>query len=535
MSHSPQPQARVNTQLSSSQGPVGECASLSSVPKSVTPSKRPDDDDDDIQFISSKPVKRQKMNEYVPEPPLHQHNSPPIPLTPILPTPIPPPELRDSDRRVSTGMVGLPSDINVMELTSALRGVSLPVLEKFVLNQPSRKPRPLSPPELSPKQLPHTIAPAMLRTNINNNGPGNIRFPTAPMTRMPISKGSAKLNGPTPNPQTPSSMADGFHVLNTPVGQVDFSSPALAKSPKEADLRNSTMPPPPLPRTEASRVPRTTSSKTPLNVPRSDTAKHPCQVCIRMQHHANISQAQGLPMLHHTMSHHMIPQMACHPPYSQHLHPQVMTMGPNGMHAFGPGFSPVMMPINGSNFAALPSHMTKPVQMNQQSNGTTLPSNSEKADDQPQPLSSPPPPPPPPVIENDEYTTASNPVKPPSSLIQPTYRKPSPNLIVDVAETCQEKFPFEEVAKRHNVPVEKVFDVFAAIIQVPLLRCPTDRRRAGRLATTRVKDYARAKKAIQETNNQNTSDPKEEVVVKPSDVADHLGQVEPPDGFHIKE
>ncbi|KAK7750303.1 hypothetical protein SLS62_007710 [Diatrype stigma] len=105
---------------------------------------------------------------------------------------------------------------------------------------------------------------------------------------------------------------------------------------------------------------------------------------------------------------------------------------------------------------------------------------------------------PPPSSSAPTTSTSTSPVKPglPLSLIQPTYRKPSPNLIVDVAETCQERFPFEEVARRHNAPVDKVFDVFAAIIQVPLLRCPTDRRRAGKLATQRIREYAKARKDI---------------------------------------
>ena len=124
-----------------------------------------------------------------------------------------------------------------------------------------------------------------------------------------------------------------------------------------------------------------------------------------------------------------------------------------------------------------------------------------------------------------------SPIKPPASLIQPTYRKHSPNLIVDVAETCQEKFPFEEVAKRHNVPVEKVFDVFAAIIQVPLLRCPTDRRRPGRLATARIKEYNKAKKEIQSSKAKKREGDKIEGTVDSTDIAQKLGQVEFPEEY----
>ncbi|KAI1210822.1 uncharacterized protein F4807DRAFT_40268 [Annulohypoxylon truncatum] len=536
MSTSLRPQVQM-TQLPNNKGHVGGCPSLSTAPNSVTPSKRPDDDDD-IQFISSQPVKRQKMAEHVAQ----KHNMPVIPIAPTISVAIPPTELRDSDRRISTGMVGLPSDINVMELTSALRGVSLPVLEKFVLDQPFRKPRPPSPPELSPKQLPQTVVSARLDSNVNKNGSRDPKFDTASGAYMSTSDGSVEPRTPTPIPMTPNSTTDELHVLNTPANHMSSFSPPQVIFPKEPDSRISAMPPPPIPRTEVPNDPKALSSKTTIqNTHQTDPMKHPCQVCVRMRQHTNIAQAQGFSMLHHNMPHHMIPQMACHPPYSQHFHPQMMTMGPGNMHAFSPGFPQVMMPIPGSNLAALPSHMTSPMQVTQNQE-MNPPPNPEKSVDKIQP--SPPSPPPPSAPESapavaaagiDESPTASNPVKPPVSLIQPTYRKPSPNLIVDVAETCQEKFPFEEVAKRHNVPVGKVFDVFAAIIQVPLLRCPTDRRRAGRLATSRVKEYTRTKKAIQETGGQSNSDSKDEIVVKPSDVADRLGQVNFPDGFSPEE
>ncbi|KAG8166649.1 hypothetical protein KVR01_002338 [Diaporthe batatas] len=69
----------------------------------------------------------------------------------------------------------------------------------------------------------------------------------------------------------------------------------------------------------------------------------------------------------------------------------------------------------------------------------------------------------------------------------------SPNLIVDIAETCEALFPWDEVAERHNVQRQKVLDTFAAIIQLPLIRCTTDKKRHGRLATNRLKDYTRGK------------------------------------------
>ncbi|KAJ9136456.1 hypothetical protein NKR23_g9822 [Pleurostoma richardsiae] len=71
--------------------------------------------------------------------------------------------------------------------------------------------------------------------------------------------------------------------------------------------------------------------------------------------------------------------------------------------------------------------------------------------------------------------------------------------MVDIAETCEELFPFDEVATRHSVPRHKVAEAFAAIIQLPLLRCATDKRRHGKLASARMKEYTKARKELQHT------------------------------------
>lgn len=85
------------------------------------------------------------------------------------------------------------------------------------------------------------------------------------------------------------------------------------------------------------------------------------------------------------------------------------------------------------------------------------------------------------------------------------------------------------------MPIDKVFDVFAAIIQVPLLRCPTDRRRPGKLATGRIKEYNKAKMDIQEsrtTEGKGGSDGKT-ATVSSTDIAQRLGQVDFPEGFTL--
>jgi hypothetical protein len=69
--------------------------------------------------------------------------------------------------------------------------------------------------------------------------------------------------------------------------------------------------------------------------------------------------------------------------------------------------------------------------------------------------------------------------------------------VVDIAEICQQVFPFAEVAKRHNMPVQKVHNTFSAVIQLPLLRHASDNRRHGSLGKQRIREFREAKKAME--------------------------------------
>ncbi|KAK6957828.1 hypothetical protein Daesc_000617 [Daldinia eschscholtzii] len=525
-----QHQAQGITQYSGMPRPVDESLLLPSATRSAMPTKR---SDDDIQFISCRPVKKRKISDHAPKPTVQQHSTPAMSIMSMPPVPIQPPKIKDSDRRISTGMVGLPSDFNTMELASMLRGVSLPVLEKFVFNQPPRGPRTPSSPELSPKQLPQTVTPAVLSIDTKENGPRIAGFHMAPIACMAMDGKAAQSEARCTDLPNLTLTVDQLRVPNTSGANTDFSSPISESSPKKSGAKRLAMPPPPVPNTEVLATTKSTragspsSNNTTHSTPRSDTTKQPCQICFRMRQ-VDLAKSQGFPMFPHNLPHHMLPQIAGHQPLNQHLHPQMIAVSPNGIHSFGPGFTPIMMPINNNNsFATLPNHTTNPTQVKEQVNERNYRPSRENSSNHIQTSA--------PATVESHSPAALNPVKPPASLIQPTYRKPSPNLIVDVAETCQEKFPFEDVAKRHNVPVERVFDVFAAIIQVPLLRCPTDRRRAGKLATTRVKEYTKVKKMIQEARNQNSSNSADQVVVKPLDIANQLGRVNLPDNFYLGE
>ena len=94
-----------------------------------------------------------------------------------------------------------------------------------------------------------------------------------------------------------------------------------------------------------------------------------------------------------------------------------------------------------------------------------------------------------------------NTAPPPGPLIPRAAQQHPQNMLVDIAKTCQDIFPFEEIAKRHNQPIQEVFDTFSAIIQLPLLRSRTDPRRPGRLGSTRMREFREAKKAVRRCHN----------------------------------
>ncbi|KAK6853281.1 hypothetical protein PG995_010093 [Apiospora arundinis] len=443
-------------------------------PAPVTPAKRPDADMDDVQFISSKPVKRQKVN--------HPTNGPAPYTMPVLPVQLQPqPESQpmsqyqsvlqmdygsslttpmatapstdggamswpntkvnhSHDRRTTTGMVGLPSGFSDWESIFGHRGCSLPELENYDINATRLKPAITSSPAISPKQIPKTVTLTALQPGVGptsdeavGHSAGN---PTEAQQKETMCK---KVAG---------GMAPIQHPSPTPCNSRPEQSQQMTPTPLEEQL---------------------TSTSNKSN--QSHTSKQPLAVlCLRRYCLSNSSM----------LSNHCPPKSTTTTAQQQLATTQ--TFVPGGKSSTGVG--------------------------GRQNVQTTAPAATGPGSPAKR---SPRPPPPHP------------------SLLQPSYRKPSPNLIVDVAETCQEKFPFEEVAKRHDTTVEKVADVFAAIIQVPLLRCPKDRRRAGRLAHERVKEYNKTKRDLQDSataTETNSSPAYRANVVRPLDIANALGPSE---------
>lgn len=196
-----------------------------------------------------------------------------------------------------------------------------------------------------------------------------------------------------------------------------------------------------------------------------------------------------------------VPQNRMHRP--QHLYHGQVPMGYGLTHVPAQGPYPASLqrafPVpdmsTSESAPGIPSHKFNHNPQLNLSSGATPMSQTERAQytqDQPassQPLQAQP---------SSKPAPSSTPATPPAPR-PPTPSPPdnhSPNLIVDIAETCEALFPWDEVAERHNVPRQKVADTFAAIIQLPLIRCTTDKKRHGRLATNRLKDYTRGKNAM---------------------------------------
>ncbi|KAK0750930.1 hypothetical protein B0T18DRAFT_425655 [Schizothecium vesticola] len=105
-------------------------------------------------------------------------------------------------------------------------------------------------------------------------------------------------------------------------------------------------------------------------------------------------------------------------------------------------------------------------------------------------------PPPPGPTQPPPANTAPPTTKPSNSA--PTPKKPhAQNLFVDVAETVERYFPYKDVAARHGVPPAKVAEALSGVVLLPLLRCASDKRRAGKLAHDRMREYRDVRGALQ--------------------------------------
>ncbi|KAL2110801.1 hypothetical protein VUR80DRAFT_680 [Thermomyces stellatus] len=107
------------------------------------------------------------------------------------------------------------------------------------------------------------------------------------------------------------------------------------------------------------------------------------------------------------------------------------------------------------------------------------------------------------------------------------HQEPSPgkHIIVDIADTAMEVFPFDHVAQRHNVPVDKIRNIFEAVVAIPFLRMPADKRRAGKIGQERVRNYVNAKKEVEKAR---AAEGREGSHVSVYDIAAAMGPEEQP-------
>ncbi|KAL1876566.1 hypothetical protein Daus18300_002810 [Diaporthe australafricana] len=546
--------------------------------------------EDEVQFVSSKPVKKCRGSRETPAE-SHRVTNTAAMSRAAVPTP------GDAHPGISPSNVGpsLPASQPQHEPSTFNRGVSLPSMENYVFPPPddgitSRTSR--SSPMLSPKQLPQgapssqadsqvTAAVSSTPFNINNPKPPTWFDPSWATSGMPLqhvpmnlhmttsqammpqcaqqsaAEPSAVVQEAKQQVRTSAKSADPVHCfepatqLRKEMGadqtqNIHYSLPQENPGPTQSTQPSGTQkvwqpaqpahrtPPGPIPRSQPSAQQHAGNSNGyAVAAVHPLPAKPPCFACEEMRQQALHNKANIYPLVgngshaHHgwhgpDMAHlthptHIQPApfptagfgMSPDAPQGGHLHrPQHLYHGqvPMGygmahVSAQVPYSTPVQRAFPAADMSAgesaqgvKPHRLNHNAQLNASLEPTTL-SQTERAQcaqgqyAPAQPLATPP-----------SSTTAPSPIPPAAPKSRPPTPSPpekhSPNLIVDIAETCEAMFPWDVVAERHSVPRQKVVDTFAAIIQLPLIRCTTDKKRHGRLATNRLKDFTRGKNAM---------------------------------------
>ncbi|KAK3996138.1 hypothetical protein QBC44DRAFT_377770 [Cladorrhinum sp. PSN332] len=441
--------------------------------------KRPADDDD-IEFISSNPIK--KIRSTTPDRNPHPEAAHQTAI----------------DRCQSTGPIGFQSNIPAPEN----RGASLPVFRNFAfpqyfppISQPPRSSVAISPKQMLPSAPPQT-APSLGQPpsapSENTAEDGNTIHRVPRQSEMP-----APLPPPPPPPPPPQTSPGfdqvpclGFNGIsaNTPkfnLGQISSSleTTFMAGSAPVNNPPSHSMTPPPLPTPPFLRF--NTQSAIPFAMSQTSHASS------INQHLPQLASSNSLQNVNPAAS-------GMNNIVRQHQNPQA----PDNL-------TQIMLPclpFAGSNNDNKPPclHCIRQERLRQ---AQTLPPHSNSSickPIQPPTLTQFPTPTPSsqPLTSSEQAPTQStqhqpqpsgpassqsNPLPVPFTI--PKRHKPSPNLYIDIAETVEEVFPYDNLATRHNITPHKVFEALSAVILVPLLRYPTDKRRASKLAHDRVKAY----------------------------------------------
>ncbi|KAF5496060.1 hypothetical protein CGCF413_v008570 [Colletotrichum fructicola] len=518
----------------------------------VVPAKR---EDDDVQFVSSNPVKKRRLDTHrpiMPPPniPTITHSPPPADNQPVPAPNHQPPEPpkhaavtavpSQPERRGSTGMVDPSSTSHAMDIDPT-RGCSVPIpersqyLESF-WTAPSSGPQ-CSPP-VSPKTLPEHVQPSMLRLDEHHGpAPGPTNGLSGGGGAVPSPYGLSTANSESGRTHAPSiqfwlalltsSLSPMLLQLST-VPMLDFQrGQSPAKTPNttatpqvqphiHTHAHHHT--PHPSPVASLAQIPAhtpahasahgTTQAGSCGDRPASG-AKGPCRQCLearlRQQAASQAAQAANLTAAAAMPSTANVPgaaQTSMSSSTIQQHWPHMLGINPYANPMAGAMYGPLLQQsmMAGPNSAfALPQQQYPHGMPAQQSAGHMLP----MAPTSTQPVA--------PTYSSSQRNpylqtpSSAKPAKPAAPKATDPPQLTTKHIIVDIADTCLNVFPFEEVAKRHNQPEQKVRDIFGAVIQVPLLRCNTDKRRAGKLGTARVKEFNQAKKDAQAQVSSNQS------------------------------
>lgn len=532
--------------------------------------------EDDIQFVSSKPVKKLRPSRDSPAAQTRQSSGPAnaIPPFPASSAPVPPGD------RPAGGNPGMGLGVSGPQPEPGLvnRRASLPSMENYVFPQPgmpSRSSR--SSPMLSPKQLPPSsfptpswipttapdfsnpmqqrnfvtqwqvsglplqhitmhpeaaTSPRMLLPRVQKPGAEPPREAQPPSSRPATPKGPRSASDQAGQPMESHAekphqeRPDTPHQTSEPLRNIQ---PFMAQATWPPSQSTSQLQPRPMTQPQFQTHQEVSGSNSyAVSAAQSMAPKAPCLACEQMRQQVLLNKANGFQGVQYPHVHH-----GWHGPGVPHPHPTHMPSPPMSSPGFAAGSNmhqnqqPRLQHVPHGHISAnyaftqvpgqMAMHRGLPLANMAAGNGSfqggpqTPPSHhnpmggaapiaqsaSQVAQHQyvqnhftpPQPPATAPKPAPAAQPTPPSPRTPRMPTPPPP-------QKRSPNLIVDIAETCEELFPWDQVAERHGVPRQKVVETFAAIIQLPLLRCTTDKKRHGRLATNRLKDYTRSKNAI---------------------------------------
>lgn len=508
--------------------------------------KRPPADDDDVEFVSANPVKKRHVGPQSSQTPAtqtpatqQQMSMPPPPLaatykqfvlkpqaqvTPLPPPPPLPPQQVTAPPLATTNPVipqldrcqSLQPNAPTSDMSLDGRGFSVPNFENFSFQPPQFSPAMFRPARmseaLSPKQLPQSISPKPPR--VATPAPRPPDAPMQPTTRLgqvscldyhgaPLNFELGKLfpsdmagsnefptntmTGPPNNsmPAPPGFGAMGsqnaipFAMYSTgnfvpmpqpqhPVSQQMFqSAPGPTRGMGTPSLSNNH-----LGWDKTKHVPVYGQARTPGggfqggHYPGAAPQKSPpCAVCARGRQENTFR-----PNLHGPIP----------PSVANHHCPTT----PGNSHMLN-------QPVSFLNFSTTPGNPTMPNQpapIQNYPHPHQIPPTYRSNTPAPPQQNMHRPPPPNPNQAPPPNTTPTNTAKPTNPT--PAPKKPHPqNLLVDVAETVELCFPYKDVAARHGVTPAKVAEALSGVVLLPLLRVAGDKRRAGKLAQERMREY----------------------------------------------